>query len=262
MCGEALDGRSDIFSFGVVLYELLSGLQPFAEKSTAATAAAILTSTPPALARFNKDVPAELERILGKTLRKTQDERYQTIKDLLIDLRNFKDELDFQHRLERSSTSKPVELGSTLLTEPEHAKMSERVLVGTTPINNLRIARGQYILYVEKDGYAKTESTISGAILHVGNLVVIPSPIAINQRLFQLNQMPDQMTFVPGGDYRLAAWARPTDMKVRLDDFFIDRYEVRNRDYREFINAGCYLKREYWKYPIVRDGKALSWESD
>lgn len=49
-------------------------------------------------------------------------------------------------------------------------------------------------------------------------------------------------------------------MKVRLDDFFIDRYEVSNRDYREFINAGCYLKKEYWKYPFVRDGKALSWE--
>jgi formylglycine-generating enzyme required for sulfatase activity len=107
---------------------------------------------------------------------------------------------------------------------------------------------------------AKAESTISGAILHVGNLVVLPPPITINQRLFQLTQMPDQMTFVPGGDYRLAAWARPTDMKVRLDDFFIDRYEVSNRDYREFINAGCYLKREYWKYPFVRDGKALSWE--
>jgi serine/threonine protein kinase len=118
--GDALDGRSDIFSFGVVLYELLSGLQLFAQKSTAATAAAILTSTPLALARFNKDVPAELERILGKTLRKTPDERYQTIKDLLIDLRSLKDELDFQHRLERSSTSKPLELGSTMLTEPKH----------------------------------------------------------------------------------------------------------------------------------------------
>lgn len=122
--GDALDGRSDIFSFGVVLYELLSGLQLFAQKSTAATAAAILTSTPLALARFNKDVPAELERILGKTLRKTPDERYQTIKDLLIDLRSLKDQLDFQHRLERSSTSKPLELGSTVLTEPEHPALA------------------------------------------------------------------------------------------------------------------------------------------
>ena len=57
-------------------------------------------------------------------LRKTPDERYQTIKDLLIDLRNLKDELDFQHRLERSYTSKPVELGPTLLTEPEHTALA------------------------------------------------------------------------------------------------------------------------------------------
>src|SRR5207245_9411842 len=96
---EALDGRSDIFSFGVVFYEMLSGQQPFAGRSSAATASAILTHEPPPLARFSRDIPNELERIVSKALRKDPDERYQTAKDLLIDLRSLGSELEFQHRL-------------------------------------------------------------------------------------------------------------------------------------------------------------------
>jgi serine/threonine protein kinase len=100
--GEALDGRSDIFSFGVVLYEMISGQQPFASKSSAATASAILTLEPAPLARFSNETPAELERIVSKALQKNPDERYQTARDLLIDLRHLLDELEFQHRLESS----------------------------------------------------------------------------------------------------------------------------------------------------------------
>ncbi len=68
------------------------------------------------------------------------------------------------------------------------------------------------------------------------------------------------MTLVTGGDSRLRAWARPTDAKVYLDDFLIDQYEVSNQDYKEFINAGGYLKKQYWTYPFIKDGKTLTWE--
>src|SRR5437867_6105504 len=80
--GETLDGRSDIFSFGVLLYEMVSGQQPFASKSSAETASAILTRDPPPLTRFARDLPTELERIVSKSLRKDQDQRYQTARDL------------------------------------------------------------------------------------------------------------------------------------------------------------------------------------
>ena len=56
--------------------------------------------------------------------------------------------------------------------------------------------------------------------------------------------VPDRMAFVPGGDYRLIAWSRPTDRRVRLADYFIDKYEVSNREFKEFISAGGYVKRE------------------
>ncbi len=393
--GEDLDGRSDIFSFGVVLYEMLSGRQPFSSQSSAATASSILTHEPPPLARYSRDVPSELERIVNKALRKDPDERYQTAKDLLIDLRSLRDELEFRVRLERSTppdsrnpesiaatgpesmvetaeqalTQTAIAMGKTaqdtvkgralqklgnrissragliiialvalalsgwlyrnwanvrwtrvqiprieqlvqeqklfaaydlaitaqkylptdptimrlmptisdtisVITEPAGAQVylkrfapdevgnfPKRQLIGTTPLNNLRIARGQYILYIEKDGYAKFEQTVSGSVLRAGTgRIVLPPPLRISQKLLVADKLPQHMAFVPAGDYRLVAWARPTDARVRLNDYFIDKYEVSNQEYKEFINAGGYLKKQYWKYPFIKDGKTISWD--
>ncbi|MBA2732732.1 MAG: serine/threonine protein kinase, partial [Acidobacteria bacterium] len=101
--GEQLDARTDIFSFGVVLYEMITGRQPFVAESSAGTISAIMTHEPPPLARYSREAPAELERIVSKALRKNKEERYQTAKDLLIDLRSLSDELQFEARLERST---------------------------------------------------------------------------------------------------------------------------------------------------------------
>src|SRR6266571_1719583 len=85
---EVLDGRSDIFSFGVVLYEMLSGRQPFASESAAATISAILNKEPATLLRYAPDLPEELQRIARKCLEKDRERRYQTMRDLAIDLDN------------------------------------------------------------------------------------------------------------------------------------------------------------------------------
>lgn len=90
--GEGADTRSDIFSFGTLLYELFSGRRPFAAESTAGTISAILTSEPPPLARYATDVPTELERIVRKCLEKDPERRYQTMRDLVIDLENARGE--------------------------------------------------------------------------------------------------------------------------------------------------------------------------
>jgi serine/threonine protein kinase/TolB-like protein/Tfp pilus assembly protein PilF len=97
--GKTVDARTDIFSFGVVLYEMLAGKMPFAGDSPGDLIAAILKTEPAPLARF--DVPKDLERIVNKALRKNADERYQHVKDLLIDLRDFKQDLEFEAKLER-----------------------------------------------------------------------------------------------------------------------------------------------------------------
>ncbi|MBA2734036.1 MAG: SUMF1/EgtB/PvdO family nonheme iron enzyme, partial [Acidobacteria bacterium] len=135
-----------------------------------------------------------------------------------------------------------------------------RQSVGTTPINNLRIARGQYVLYIEKDGYAKTEGTVSGTIRRSGSFTIIPPPIRVEQKLIAADKLPERMAFVPGSEYRLVGWARPTETRVRLDDYYIDKYEVSNQEYKEFINTGGYLKKQYWQHPFVKEGKTLLWE--
>jgi len=376
--GEPLDPRSDLFSVGVLLYEMVTGQRPFKGTSSAAVAAAILTYEPFPLARFDSNTPAELERIVTKLLKKQPDNRYQTAKDLLIDLRTLKEEQEFQLRLGRTpqpagqvaSGSAPAPTGTvadrtsppssasgphtqsrpgravwlgvaallvvaagvwfewrtatvrsakarvaqvaalaeagrnaeaydlavaiepwvrgdltiaglmpaisdtvSVTTEPAGAQVylkryapgqaapaSPRRLLGTSPLTAVRIARGEYVLSIEKEGYAPIERTVSGVAIRAGALTITPPPIRIDQRLLPANAVPARMVFVPGGDYRLISWSRPTDQRVRLDDYFIDKYEVSNQEYKEFVNAGGYLKREFWTRPFVKDGRTIPWD--
>jgi serine/threonine protein kinase len=94
--GHQVDARTDIFSLGVVIYELLTGQLPFEGSSIYEIIASILSDKePPPLSRYSREVPAELERIISKTLRKNRDERYQNIKDLLLDLQSLKQQFEF-----------------------------------------------------------------------------------------------------------------------------------------------------------------------
>jgi len=98
--GQALDARTDIFSFGVVLYEMISGRSPFAGSTSADVIASILEKHPPALPR--RGAPEALEWIISKALRKDRDERHQTAKELLSDLKSLRRRLEFEEELERS----------------------------------------------------------------------------------------------------------------------------------------------------------------
>src|SRR5688500_17098728 len=396
--GLAVDARTDVWSLAVVLYEMVAGRLPFEGQTTSDVISSILQKEPPALTFFSDEADARLDEIVTKALTKDKEERYQSAKDLLIDLKRLKHHLGVEAEIESTnptelrsaqggarslgiskSMSPPVSPGVeitgnqtanqtivadkritidsrqeksgskrivaivtaavllasiatwfiwysrnlswarkqvpqiealssngnyfaaydlaaetqkylpndptitrlmptildtlTVTSEPSGAQVylkrfspnaagsfPPRQLLGTTPIGDLRIARGQYLLYVEKDGFAKTAQTISGTLFRGGGMTIVPPPLTIEQKLLAVDRVPNGMTLVTGGDYRLRAWARPTDAKVHLDDFLIDQYEVSNQNYREFINAGGYLKKQYWTYPFIKDGKRLTWE--
>ncbi|HSO73428.1 MAG TPA: serine/threonine-protein kinase, partial [Blastocatellia bacterium] len=101
--GLNVDARADIFSLGVMTYEMLAGRRPFGGDTTLDALISTLEKEPAPLANSAPGAPAELQRIVSKALRKDREDRYQTIKDMWIDLKNLREELAFEAKRERSN---------------------------------------------------------------------------------------------------------------------------------------------------------------
>ena len=325
--GRPVDARSDVFSFGAMLYEMLAGRRPFQGGSYVSTLTAILRDSPAPLKSLRGDVPRDLERIVLRCLAKERDARYASTADLVRDLVACRDRLaapvsrfrgamrrpryvaavvlailavtgvsvwlwmreagprwardvalpeiarlvesrDYYaayplvRQAERHLPGHPVlrrywvdntfplpldtdPTGAEVLMKPYRTPEAQWVALGLTPLQGVRIPFGNLRFRIEKDGFEPIEVASD----QIG-------PIRVGR--FRLDSRKDAvpgMVRVPGGNHQYRSLP-----PVELADFWLDRHEVTNALYKEFVDGGGYRSREYWKAPLVKDGRVLPWE--
>jgi len=348
--GKPLDARSDIFSFGSLLYELLTGRKAFEGPSTAALLSAVMRDDPKPISEVRRDIPVEIRRIVGHCLKKDREARYASGTELHRDLKACREALFpesgsaltpariarevrrpsifipillvvaaviagavFLVRQSRESrwarevalpeitrlsgTGKPGDLGRaftyanraekslsddpalaklwplisykvTLDTKPSGANVYRKEyadanarweLVGTTPLKEVRQPRGNFLWKFEKPGYAAAVQMTSSWVGAFG-----PPPGEPVSATITL----DLQVKIPPGMVRISQEKVSEELRIPgyegmpafpLVDYWIDQYEVTNRQYKAFVDQGGYRKREYWKQTFDQNGKVLSW---
>jgi formylglycine-generating enzyme required for sulfatase activity/dienelactone hydrolase/predicted Ser/Thr protein kinase len=343
--GQPADHRSDIFSFGALLCEMLTGVHPFRKNVGVATAAAILSEDPAPLVQQATGLPQQLVKLVLGMLTKTPAQRPQSmrviheqLKGILVEVQPRPDETGvlnlkrlgrslrrprvlipaaavlmalaflgtwyFNYRAKvrwaREEALPQIErlieennvwrnlipvyrlaekaeaiiprdarlaelfakcsLKINIKTEPPDARIfmkeyeapdSEWSYLGVSPIEKIRLPIGVFRWKIEKDGY---ETVLAAASTWNANGDASKHDVIIPYDLFRTldkqGSIPAGMVRVQGAETALG----------KLGDFYIDRYEVTNRQYREFIDKGGYKKKEYWKHKLVKDGKEPTWE--
>lgn len=323
--GKPVDARTDVFSFGAVVYEMLTGRRPFHGESQLSTMAAILRDTPQPAVAARRGVPAEIGRVVEKCLKKDREARYSSGAALRDDLaaiqervaakpsgviamlrrpgyaaaailtvaivaaaltwlgwRNSRarwarnDALPAAERLVRQShfhgayrllreaeryipddpqlkqLRAAITRVASIRVTPAGAEVSVKDYsdpndswesLGMAPIGNVRVPFGYLRWRIAKPGYETLE---------LGNFFRSKD---VNFRLDAQGSGPAGMVRVPAGSYQMGG-AKSVD----VPEYWIDKYEVTNRQFKEFIEKGGYQKREYWKQAFVEDGKPVSWD--
>jgi hypothetical protein len=139
--------------------------------------------------------------------------------------------------------------GAKIFMKEYIAPTSEWTYLGLSPVKKARVPVGIFRWKLEKDGYETVLAAASTWGIDIGghNILV---PNSLMWTLDKNGSIPKDMVRVPGADTAIG----------KIEDFFVDKHEVTNRQFREFINNGGYGDRKYWKQKFVKDGRALTWD--
>ncbi len=339
--GSQLDAGTDIFSFGVVLYEMATGQQPFIGPTPASTFDAILHRDPIPITKKNAALPPELNGIIWRAIEKKREQRYQSMSDVLAALKALRQDtsgpISIARRVRKPRVALPalavlaflgllvgwyvrrngqirwahdtaipeiarlaekgedgaafalakkmeamvpgdqalqklwpeVSLAISVHSEPPGAEVYMKPYraadatweyIGRSPISHLRVPFGLLRWRAEKQGF-QTAEVLSSSLHNGREAQDFLGGTTVNLSLTVSGTVPDGMVRVPGGEVsvKLPGIERAVSV-VNLPDYWMDRYEVTNREFKQFVDAGGYRKPEYWKQPFVENGKILSWE--